>query len=112
MRTPPVVRHKLVLASDFLSDGPLSVSPGTPLLALAAILSDGSLSIRLLIQTILLDPSGSVWTDDPSNVSRPDPLGADQSDVEHQARDVVLGSPTFSLARRQVRDPAPRRFTG
>ena len=28
-------------------------------------------------------------------------------DVEHQPTDLVLGSPTFSLARRQVRDPDP-----
>ena len=53
------------------------------------------LIIRLIIHTIRRDRSGS-----------------DQIDVEHQATDLVLGSPTFSLARRQVRDPAPRRFTG
>jgi len=45
-------------------------------------------------------------------VSRSDPSGADQSDAEHQARDVVVGSPTFSLARRQAHDPAPRHHTG
>jgi hypothetical protein len=48
------------------------------------------LIIRLIIQTILLDPSGAAWTDDPSNVSRPDPSGADQIDVEHQATDLAV----------------------
>jgi hypothetical protein len=32
------------------------------------------------------DPSGFVWTDGASNVSRPDPSGADQTDAEHPAR--------------------------
>jgi hypothetical protein len=39
------------------------------------------------------DPSESVWTvwiDAAGNVSRPDPTGADQSDVEHQATDLVV----------------------
>jgi hypothetical protein len=36
---------------------------------------------RLIIQTIRLDPSGSVWIDEASNLSRPDPSGADQSDA-------------------------------
>jgi SAM-dependent methyltransferase len=35
-----------------------------------------SLIIHLFIQTILLEPSGAVWTDDAGNVSRPDPSGA------------------------------------
>jgi hypothetical protein len=33
----------------------------------------------LIIQTIRRDRSGSVWIDDPPNVSRPDPSGADRS---------------------------------
>jgi hypothetical protein len=41
------------------------------------------LIIRLIIQTIRLD----LWIDDPSNLSRADPSGADQSDAEHQATD-------------------------
>jgi hypothetical protein len=46
---------------------------------------------RLIIQTIRRDRSGSVWIDDASNVSRPDPSGADQIDA-HQATDLaVLG---------------------
>jgi hypothetical protein len=49
------------------------------------------LIIRLIIQTIRRDPSRSVWTDDQSNVSRPDPSGADQIDAEHQATDLMLG---------------------
>ena len=49
------------------------------------------LIIRLIIQTIRQDPSGSVWTDEASNVSRPDPSGADQIDAEHQATDLAVG---------------------
>jgi hypothetical protein len=49
-----------------------------------AVLPD--LIIRLIIQTILLDPSGSDQIDDPSNVSRPDPPGAVQIDAEHPSR--------------------------
>jgi hypothetical protein len=37
------------------------------------------------------DPTGSVWTDDPPNVSRPDRSGADQIDAEHQVRIWRLG---------------------
>ena len=40
----------------------------------------------MIIQTILLDPSGAVWTDEESNLSRPDPTGAIQVDAEHPAR--------------------------
>jgi len=41
------------------------------------------LIIRLIIQTILLDPTGAVWTDEAFNVSRLDPSGAVQADAEH-----------------------------
>jgi len=44
------------------------------------------LIIRLIIQTILLYPSGAVWTDEASNVSRLDPSGAVQVDAEHPSR--------------------------
>jgi hypothetical protein len=44
------------------------------------------LIIRLIIQTIGLDPSGAVWTDEAPNVSRLDPSGADQIDAEHPSR--------------------------
>jgi hypothetical protein len=40
----------------------------------------------MIIQTILLDPSGAVWTDEAPNVSRLDPSGADQIDAEHPSR--------------------------
>jgi hypothetical protein len=53
-----------------------------------AVLPD--LIIHLIIQTILLDPSGSDQVDEASNLSRPDPSGADQSDVEHQATDLAI----------------------
>jgi hypothetical protein len=44
------------------------------------------LIIPLIIQSILLDPSRAVWTDEASNVSRLDPPGADQIDAEHPTR--------------------------
>jgi hypothetical protein len=55
----------------------------------------------LIIQTILLDPSGSVWTDEALNVSRPDPSGADQIDAEHPSRNrkVVGSNPTSGSQR-------------
>jgi hypothetical protein len=40
----------------------------------------------MIIQTILLNPSGAVWTDEASSVSRLDPSGADQIDAEHPSR--------------------------
>jgi hypothetical protein len=54
------------------------------------------LIIRLIIQTILLDPSGAVWIDDAGNVSRLDPSGTDQIDAEHPSRNrkVVGSNPT------------------
>jgi hypothetical protein len=55
------------------------------------------LIIRLIIQTILLDPSGAVWTDEASDVSSLDPSGAVQVDAEHPARNrkVVGWNPTL-----------------
>jgi hypothetical protein len=44
------------------------------------------LIIPMIIQTILLDPSGAIWTDGPPNVSSLDPSGPDQIDAEHPAR--------------------------
>jgi hypothetical protein len=47
----------------------------------------------MIIQTILLDLSGAVWTDAASNVSRLDPSGADQTDAENPTRNrKVAGS--------------------
>jgi hypothetical protein len=60
------------------------------------------LIIRLIIQTIRLDPSGSVWTDEAPNVSRPDPSGADQIDVEHQAMDLAVGGSIPSRRAKRV----------
>jgi hypothetical protein len=48
------------------------------------------LVIRLIIQTIRWDLSGSVWIDEASNVSRLDPSGADLIDAEHQATDLAV----------------------
>jgi hypothetical protein len=50
----------------------------------------------MIIQTILLDPSGAVWTDRPSNLSRPDPSGAVQVDAEHPARNRMEGAAASS----------------
>jgi hypothetical protein len=59
----------------------------------------------MIIQTILLDPSGAVWTESASNVSRPDPVGAVRFDAEHPARNrkVVGSNPTFVLEEPQFR---------
>jgi hypothetical protein len=65
------------------------------------------LIIRLFIQTIRRDRSGSVWTDGPSNVSRPDPSGADQIDAEHQATDLVLRWSVSSAVRVLPVPPLP-----
>jgi hypothetical protein len=40
----------------------------------------------VIIQTILLHPSGAIWTDEAPNVSRLDPSGAIQADAEHPTR--------------------------
>jgi hypothetical protein len=50
----------------------------------------------MIIQTILLDPSGAVWTDEVGNVSRLDPTGSVQVDAEHPSRNrkVVGSNPT------------------
>jgi hypothetical protein len=52
----------------------------------------------LIIQTILLYPSGAVWTDEASNVSRLDPSGADQIDAEHPTRNRKVEGSNPSLA--------------
>jgi hypothetical protein len=44
------------------------------------------LIIPMIIQTILLDPSGAIWTDGPPNVRSLDPSGAVQVDAEHPTR--------------------------
>jgi hypothetical protein len=63
------------------------------------------LIIPLIIQTIRRDPSGTVWTDEASNVSRPDPSGAVQVDAEHPSRNrkVVGSNPTSGSTNQQVR---------
>jgi hypothetical protein len=50
------------------------------------------LIIRLIIQTIRRDPSGSDQIDEASYVSRLDPSGADQIDAEHQSTDLAARS--------------------
>jgi hypothetical protein len=54
----------------------------------------------MIIQTILLYPSGAVWTDRASNVSRLDPSGAIQFDAEHPSRNRKVmgpGPPGFGV---------------
>lgn len=68
--------------------------PTPPVVAesqVAEVSASRGLIIPMIIQTILLDPSEAVWTDIASDVSRPDPSGVNQSDVEHRATDVVVG---------------------
>jgi hypothetical protein len=50
----------------------------------------------MIIQTILLSPSGSVWIDAAPNVSRQDPTSAVQADTKHLTRNrkVVGSNPT------------------
>jgi hypothetical protein len=60
----------------------------------------------MIIQTIRRDPSRSIWTDGPSNVSRLDPSGADQIDAEHQPTDLAVGGSNPSRpARSQGQQP-------
>jgi hypothetical protein len=59
------------------------------------------LIIRLIIQTNRLDPSGAVWSDKPSNVSRLDPSGADLIDrgpTSTEARKPLVGEPPLIQA--------------
>src|SRR4029453_2378721 len=60
---------------------------GVEMLALPSDISSGALDHPLIVQTILLWPSGAVWTDRASNVSGLDPSGAVQADAEHPPRD-------------------------
>ena len=68
-----------------------------------------ALIIRLIIQTILLHPSRAIWTDEASNVSRPDPSGADQIDAEHQTTDLAVGVLINRLSEPGSRPEGPRR---
>jgi hypothetical protein len=62
------------------------------------------LIIPMIIQTIGLDPSGAVWTDEAPHVSRLDPSGADQIDAEHPTHNrKVEGSDPSSGSKPQVR---------
>jgi hypothetical protein len=64
------------------------------------------LIIPMVIQTILLDMSGAVWTDGASNVSTLDPSGAVQVDAEHPTRNrKVVGSNPSSAQQLQIRAP-------
>jgi hypothetical protein len=62
------------------------------------------LIIPTIIQTILLDPSGAIWTDEAPDVSRLDPSGAVQVDAEHPTRNrKVVGSNPTSGSKPQLR---------
>jgi hypothetical protein len=69
-------------------------------------------SVPVSVHQPVPDSTWDDWLDLAPDLSCKDSTQDYCLDVEHQARDVVLGSPTFSLARRQAGDPAPRRFTG
>jgi hypothetical protein len=56
------------------------------------------LIIPMIIQTILLYPSGAIWTDGASNVSRPDPSGATQADAEHPTRNRKVEGSSVAVA--------------
>jgi hypothetical protein len=61
-----------------------------------------ALIIPMIIQTIGLDPSGAVWTDEASNLSSLDPSGAIQVDAEHPSRNrKVVGSNSTSGSTNQ-----------
>jgi hypothetical protein len=61
------------------------------------------LIIPMIIQTILLYPSGAVWTDGAPNVSRQDPPRAFQIDAEHSSGNPkVEGSNPSSGSKPQV----------
>jgi hypothetical protein len=57
------------------------------------------LIIPLIIQSILLDPSGAVWSDSASNVGRLDPSGAVQVDAEHPSRNRMVEGPGATRVR-------------
>jgi hypothetical protein len=57
----------------------------------------------MIIQTILLDPTGAVQTDEAANVSRPDPTGADQIDAEHPSRNRKVEVPYSTLGHDMAR---------
>jgi hypothetical protein len=79
-------------------------------LALASdSVSDAPLIIPVILQTILLDPSGAVWTDGASNVSRPDPSQAIQIDAEHSTRNRKVVD-FFGIGG--TNDRPPRRASG
>jgi hypothetical protein len=56
-----------------------------------------ALIIRLIIQTIRRDRSGSDGIDEAPNLSRPDPTGADQIDAEHQATDLAVSRASWQV---------------
>jgi hypothetical protein len=63
------------------------------------------LIIPMIIQTILLDPSGAVWTDGASNVSRLDPSGAVWVEAEHPARNRKVEASNPDRPRATARPP-------
>jgi hypothetical protein len=60
----------------------------------------------LIIQTIGLDLSGAVWTEEASNVSRLDPSGAMQGDAEHPTRNRKAKGSNRPRAQPKVRTVA------
>jgi hypothetical protein len=62
-----------------------------------------SLIIPLIIHTIRWGPSRSDGIDEPPDLSRADPSGADQIDAEHQATDLAVGGfESLAASPRQI----------
>ncbi len=79
--------------------------PGGPVLGIRRRI-ECAMVIPMVIQTILLDPSGAAWTDGPPNVSRQDPSRVVQFDAEHLARNrrvEVVRLPSPDRAQRALR---------
>jgi hypothetical protein len=51
------------------------------------------------------DPTGPVWIDEASNLSRADWSGADQIDAEHQATDLAVGFESLAVRDHWASDP-------
>ena len=61
------------------------------------------LIIRLIIRTIRREPSGSVWIDEASNVSGPDPSGATRSTQSTRLGSGRLSHPSDGSSPKRAR---------
>ena len=79
---PRVLSACLVPSCAQRSDQTLSAKPRKVCLPWQPISVGCALIIPMIIQAILMDPTGAIWTDEASNVSSSDPSGAVQADAE------------------------------